>query len=145
MLDTWNKDSPTFELDKGICKCIDVYDGDTCTVLILYPGMTLPVRHNVRLYGIDTPELRAPKDMENRDYHVYRARLARDTLFDLIGNKVISFTIRGKDKYNRLLASLTLEDGRDVVKVLLEKGLGVEYYGEGKNKVAVTPRASQNG
>lgn len=132
ILDTLNKDSSTFELNHGQCKCIDVYDGDTCTVLMFYPGMNLPIKHNVRLYGIDTPELRPPKDMQNREYHIYRARLARDTLFDLIGEKVISFTIRGKDKYNRLLASLTLEDGRDVAEILLEKGLGVPYFGEAK-------------
>lgn len=46
-------------------KVVNVYDGDTITVMILYGGM--PMKFKVRIQGVDAPELKVKKD-KNRKY-----------------------------------------------------------------------------
>lgn len=136
-LSNLNERSPVFELDRGMGKVIDVYDGDTCTLLTMYPGMDIPVRHHVRLFGIDTPEMRPPAKAPDRAGIVAKATRARDALRELVLGKVVAFEVRGKDKYGRMLASLSVEDPRahhhiDVASVMLERSLGTVYDGSKK-------------
>ena len=136
-LDFVTAETEHFKLKSGKCKVLSIYDGDTCTVSTFYPGMFLPIMHTVRLYGVDTPELHPPKDMQGREHHVMRARLARDTLRDLVLDKVCSFEIRGNDKYGRLLADLLLPDGSNVSEFLIRRGVAQEYFGGKKNDVTL--------
>ena len=93
-----------------------VYDGDTITVDIDL-GLNLWVRsRKVRLYGIDTPEIRGEERPEGLK--------VRDWLRERILNKTIILkTYRDKSgKYGRLLGSVWL-DGENLNEVMVELGL----------------------
>lgn len=88
----------TFNNQRKLCKVVDVYDGDTITVVFFYRNA--PYLWKIRLAGIDTPELRTKCEMEKQHgYHV------RDLLRKRILNKIIVLRCGGFDKYGRLLAT----------------------------------------
>ena len=76
----------------------------------------------LRLYGIDTPELRG----EEREQGI----IVRDILREMVLGKEV--TIRSyKDKqgkYGRYLANIILEDGLEVNQWLVDNGHAKEYY-----------------
>ncbi len=41
------------------CKVVNVYDGDTCTVVFRHRGKL--EQHSVRMLGYDSPEMKPPK------------------------------------------------------------------------------------
>ena len=102
-------------------KIIDVYDGDTVTAMVDL-GFLHFQEMKLRLYGIDTPELRG----EERE----RGIIVRDILREMVLGKEV--TIRSyKDKqgkYGRYLANIILEDGLEVNQWLVDNGHAKEYY-----------------
>ena len=102
-------------------KIIDVYDGDTVTAM-LDLGFLHFQEMKLRLYGIDTPELRG----EEREQGI----IVRDILREMVLGKEV--TIRSyKDKqgkYGRYLANIILEDGLEVNQWLVDNGHAKEYY-----------------
>lgn len=102
-------------------KIIDVYDGDTVTAMVDL-GFLHFQEMKLRLYGIDTPELRG----EEREQGI----VVRDILREMILGKEV--TIRSyKDKqgkYGRYLANIILEDGLEVNQWLVDNGHAKEYY-----------------
>jgi endonuclease YncB( thermonuclease family) len=106
-----------------------VHDGDTITVIVPgWPAIVSPIQ--VRLYGIDTAELRDPRP-EVRAL----AELARGWLEGCLrpGDAVTLRNVR-RDKYFRLLGEITaMVDGeqRDVASELVRRGLARPYDGQG--------------
>ena len=82
----------------------DVYDGDTITCKIDLGFKINAYKQKIRLYGIDTPELRG----EERERGLYY----RDKLREKILNKdIILKTIKDKrGKYGRILGIIYLDD-----------------------------------
>jgi len=80
-----------------------VYDGDTCTLEIDLGYDFHRKKHKVRLYGIDTPELRG----EERP----QGLIARDYLREMIvGKEILLESIRDKTgKYGRYLGRIWFE------------------------------------
>lgn len=78
-----------------------VYDGDTFTA-VAYTG-TKYEQFQVRLLGIDTPELRNVSAEEKA-----RGIRARDYLRSLILNKYVHLEVEGECKYGRALAHVNL-------------------------------------
>jgi len=108
---------------KYIAVITSVYDGDgsyNCTVDM---GMKLYLEKQVRLYGVDTPELRGNQKIAGRK--------VRDFVRECILEKeVILHTQKDKSgKYGRLLASIKFDDGKDLAKLLLKKGYAKAYLG----------------
>ena len=106
---------------KTVGRVVDIYDGDTLTVIIHYSGKY--IKYPVRLSGIDTCEIKS-KNNENKEL----AYKARHRLYNLITNKkldnyeckreeirkilnedvyLVSLDISGLDKYGRLLAEVS--------------------------------------
>ena len=87
-----------------------VIDGDTFYV-------------SVRLLGIDAPEEgnRAKCDQERA-----LAKRAEDRMKELLHGRV-TLDVRGVDPFGRLLATVRLQDGRDVGQVLLDEDLARPY------------------
>ena len=56
-------------------KVVDVYDGDTCTVIFYYKDE--PIKFKCRCKGYDSPEMKPPKDAKNRDDIIKNANLAK--------------------------------------------------------------------
>lgn len=116
-------------------KVLKCYDADTVTLLIDV-GFNIFIKEKVRLYALDTPELRT-KDLEEKK----AGYAARDFVRKLILKKqVIIKTIKKtkKDdsaksgKFGRLLVEIFLEDGTSLNNLIIAKGHGRLYYGEKK-------------
>lgn len=102
-------------------KIIDVYDGDTVTAMVDL-GFLHFQEMKLRLYGIDTPELRGEEKPQGI--------IVRDILRTMVLDKEV--TIRSyKDKqgkYGRYLANIVLEDGLDVNQWLVDNGHAKKYF-----------------
>jgi micrococcal nuclease len=101
-------------------KVIKVYDGDTITADIDLGFGIWMKNQTIRLYGINTPEVRG----EERE----RGTIVRDWLCEQILNKeVILNTFKDKKgKYGRYLAEIIIND-RNINSELVEQGMAVEY------------------
>lgn len=95
--------------------CVKVYDGDTITVDIDLGFGVWAKKQKVRLFGIDTPEVRG----ENKTYGFY----VRDFLKEKILDKeiVIRTEKDKKGKYGRWLGTVYLED-ENINELLVQKG-----------------------
>lgn len=100
-------------------KIISVYDGDTCVAEIEL-GFDIIFKQKLRLYGINTPELRG----EERE----QGLISRDYVRELILNKeVIIETQKDKTgKYGRYLATIYI-DGINLNEKLVTEGYAKEY------------------
>jgi len=101
-------------------KIIAVYDGDTVTALVDL-GFLHTQEMKLRLYGIDTPEMRGDEKVEGKK--------VRDIVREMILDKEV--TIRSyKDKqgkYGRYLANIVLENGLDLNQWLVDNGHAKPY------------------
>ena len=102
-----------------------VIDGDTFKVEArVWPGIT--AQANVRVRGVDTPEIRRAKcgEFERR-----RGLAARDFVRGVIGERVWLVNV-DYDKFGRrVVASVLLADGRDLATLLLATGHAQPYRG----------------
>lgn len=122
-VDFWNlKGHETY------CKCVKVYDGDTCTMVFFYQDK--PYKFRVRLAEIDTPEIKSDNPLEKQ-----QGLICKNRLFQLIGNDLCYIVCQGFDKYGRLLAKLYNDETKTFYynQMLLDEGLAYEYKG-GKRK-----------
>jgi endonuclease YncB( thermonuclease family) len=135
-----------------------VYDGDTITILVptklsiynMGSENTVDLNSNtnqaekivlnkirVRLYGIDTPELKPKKNLTDRDEHIAKAKEARDFLSQLILNKIIKISFLSNDKYGRPLVKLySKEITADEIclnDLMIKKGFAKKYDGGTKD------------
>ena len=104
---------------------VSVYDGDSIT-LDIDLGFNIWMRNQkVRLYGIDTPEIRGEERNEGL--------IARDRLRELILNKeVILTSYKDKSgKYGRWLGTIFFKDKdnswENINQLLLAEGLAENY------------------
>ena len=102
-----------------------VIDGDSLVLDIDLGFYMFMNETKIRLYGLDTPEM-------NSDDPLLRlqAVLATRYLYDNlpVGSKVTIKTVLDKrEKYGRLLATITTQDGFNINDGLLENKLAVNY------------------
>lgn len=97
----------------------DVYDGDTVTAVVDL-GFLHYQEMKLRLYGIDTPELRGEEREEGL--------VVRDIVRDLILDKEVEIhSYKDKQgKYGRYLATIIIDD-LNINEWLVENGHAVEY------------------
>ena len=101
-----------------------VIDGDTFKVEArVWPGIT--AQANVRVRGVDTPEIRRAKCGE---YERRRGLAAREFVRGVIGERVWLVNVT-HGKFGRVLASVLLADGRDLATLLLATGHALPYRG----------------
>ncbi|WP_047547986.1 thermonuclease family protein [Psychroserpens sp. Hel_I_66] len=100
-------------------KIIAVYDGDTVTALVDL-GFLHFQEMKLRLFGIDTPELRG----EERE----QGMVVRDLLREMILDKEVEIhSYKDKQgKYGRYLATIVI-DGLDINRWLLDEGHAQPY------------------
>ena len=107
-----------------------VIDGDTFTVeAMLWPGII--AQSNVRVRGVDTPEIRNAKCGE---YERQRGRAARDFVRGIIGEHVWLINVTHGKFGRRVVASVWLSDGRDLATLLIATGHGRPYRGGRRSK-----------
>ena len=106
---------------------IKVYDGDTITIASKMPYENSPLfRFNVRLNGIDTPEIKSKNEKEK-----ILAKKARDSLSQLIMNKHVTLQNVKNEKYGRILADVYLGE-LHLNKWMIDQSFGVAYDGKTK-------------
>lgn len=104
-------------------KVVDVYDGDTFTVIFVDDDRKIK-RRRCRVNGIDTPEMRG-NDKEN-------AISAKKRLVELLPKGVFKCKVTGLDKYGRLLVS-PKHKGALISDIMIRESHGYSYAG-GKKK-----------
>ena len=111
-------------------KFIRNYDGDTITVDILDVPSILGDDIPVRIYGIDTPEIKGKCEREK-----VLARKAKRLVYSILSKakKIMLKNVR-RGKYFRIVATVEA-DGVNVADVLLQNGLAVPYYGGRKKNI----------
>lgn len=106
---------------RHVATVVSVYDGDTITVdVVLWPGLTW--RGKVRLRGVDTPEIQTKSKAEKK-----RALLARDFVRERIGETIYLENVKLGNFAGRVVATVRLQDGSDLAKVLIREGHGKAY------------------
>lgn len=106
---------------RHVATVVSVYDGDTITVdVVLWPGLTW--RGKVRLRGVDTPEIQTKSRAEKK-----RALLARDFVRERIGETIYLENVKLGNFAGRVVATVRLQDGSDLAKVLIREGHGKAY------------------
>ncbi|MEK7556888.1 MAG: thermonuclease family protein [Patescibacteria group bacterium] len=113
-------------------------DGDTVEITaivdIVIPELdvrvSLSLDRNLRIYGLDTPEMHS-KNKEEKARGEAALRYAESLAPP--GSIVNVKIAKGKDKYKRFLAKITLPDGDDFAGNMLLAGHGTAYYGGKKN------------
>ena len=83
----------------------------------------------IRLYGVDTPELRTKYKKEKQ--MGYEARAFVETVFNKA--KIVELKNIRRGKYFRIIAEIWI-DGVSLAKLLIEAGYAKEYYGGTKEK-----------
>jgi len=128
----------TFQSDEKVpCKVINVYDGDTLDIAMEYGGSVYAFR--IRLAGIDTPELKPNKDIENREEIIAQGVCAKEFLEKMVLDKILPIQITGQEKYGRLLGKLYIDNATNVTinDILIMSGHAVAY--DGGKKTIITP------
>jgi endonuclease YncB( thermonuclease family) len=93
------------------------YDGDSCFCHVgVEPGVEVHGRE-VRVYGMNAPELHSAGGTESL---AYAEEIAP------VGTRV-TLTSSSRDKYGRLLATITLPDGSDFATRMIAAGQAVVY------------------
>lgn len=123
----------TMKGKKKWCRVVDVYDGDTITILYFTDVDCKDMRkEKFRLYGVDTPELKPLKTAENREMIIDKAKEAKNYLSDLILNKTVYISFTEEEKYGRRMGTIYLSSSpyeKSVNDLLVEKGHAKKYYG----------------
>jgi endonuclease YncB( thermonuclease family) len=99
---------------QGKAEVLMVIDGDTFKVFVDL-GFQIFTRLNVRVHGINCPELSEKWGISARDF----------TAMLLKPGEIVTLDSKRLDLHGRAEAIVTLPDGRDLSKVLLEAGHAV--------------------
>lgn len=105
------------------CKVIKVYDGDTITVAAFLKGDPECYKFQVRLNGIDSPEMRGLNENEKK-----HAIVSRDALSGEILDQIVTLDVKGNEKYGRVLADV-IHNGTNMNDWMIQKGYAVKYDG----------------
>lgn len=112
------------------CKIVKVVDGDTVDVDIDLGFGIVYSNQRIRLYGIDTPESRT-RDLVEKKFGLY----AKEFLKTRLGSSCrLRTKVDGKGKYGRILGTFIVDDV-DVNQEMVDKHIGVAYYGQSKDDI----------
>ena len=119
------------DIDWRSVQVIEVLDGDTFAIDLPQLPPLFGERLSVRLRGIETASLygRAPCEKQM----AVRAKQELERMLER-ADYVVALIEPERGKFFRIVSSVEVA-GRDVVSHLLEKNLGVEYYGGTKPRV----------
>jgi endonuclease YncB( thermonuclease family) len=136
-----------------IGKVVEVYDGDTCKIVLINDKKLL--KYNCRLNNIDCPEIKPIKNTQNRELVIKEALKARNRLVQLSTNcdceldnefskkeiikllksntKIIQIECNKFDKYGRLL--VVISNGKNIINdTLINEGYAKKYNGGKKEE-----------
>ena len=110
--------------DVVINEVVNIYDGDTFTVNIYCWPNIIGKNISIRIYGIDTPEIRGTEGVVKK--------LALDakkmTSYYLLSADVVELRSIRRGKYFRIIADVYI-DGVSLGNILIKAGLAKAYHG----------------
>ena len=110
--------------DAIVYRLVSVYDGDTIKVDIDGMPAIIGEAVSIRVYGIDTPEMRGGTYLTK-----LKAKKARDFLYKrLMKAEVIELVDMSRGKSFRIVAKVYI-DGTDIGPEMIKRGLAKPYYG----------------
>ncbi len=119
--------------DRAAFRCVQFhrnYDGDTVTVSIPSLPPLFGEKIPVRLFGIDSPEIKGHGPCEKE-----KAIEARNLVTQILASaNRIDLLNPLRDKYFRVLADV-MADGISISQTLIDRGLAVPYDGGTKQKI----------
>lgn len=147
---TFENTQPIFTNVNTTVRVVDIYDGDTCTVVIKFNNEFF--KHTVRLCGIDTCEMKSKDDnnknnainARNRLYElVTKCKLepkngssknySRNEIRKLLNSNVYlcHLKIKSLDKYGRFLANMYCDENstESFSDIMLKEHLAYNYDG----------------
>lgn len=126
-----NKDVDLFSLSGNINigYVSNVYDGDTCKIVMMYGEHVN--KWNCRVMGVDTPELRTKNEKEKECGYFVRDKLRHEILDKIVIVECLEF-----DKYGRLLVyihpyndNMKIDKKTSYNQWLIDNNYAAEYYG----------------
>lgn len=118
-------------------KVVSVYDADTMTIDIDL-GFNITIREKVRVYGIDTPELRTRNKEEKK-----LGYKARDLVRDKVLGKKVGLKAYKPGKFGRYLVDVYYDD-INLAEELIDAKLALPYFGEKKDAEAMKKLIEEN-
>ena len=116
-----------------MAEVISAYDGDTFkAVAMVWPGFIW--KGNVRVEGVDTPEIKGKCDLERK-----LAINARNFVRENIGKTVVLENVKLGKYADRVVATVLLEDGSNLADILIAADLGYPYKGGKKRSWCNAP------
>lgn len=115
----------------------DIYDGDTITVICRLDQTEQFKKYKVRLYGLDTPEIKPSLSLIQRDLHIAAAVKVRNDLSDLILGKIVKIEFLPEEKFGRNLGTVFTLNDRCVNTWLIETGRACQYSGGTKKTFTI--------
>ena len=112
---------------------VRVVHGDSVVVSVAAWASTPFDPISVRIAGIDTPESRKPPAKCVKEVALGKAASAYAKTLVKPGDAV-TIGYRGRDKFMRIDADLTMPDGRDFATVMLASGKAFPYAGGTKRR-----------
>lgn len=132
-----------------IGKIAHVIDGDTSHIIMLDKD-GLPMKHDCRLYGIDTPETTKNPEIARRarnrllqlatnceiDLGDTHDKHAINQSIDMMNTKIIFIECLGNDKYGRQLVKLYLDEDKTqcINDIMIQEGFAHSYDGGKKQE-----------
>ena len=111
-------------------KVVDVYDGDTCTIVFKWEGKYR--KFKCRCYGYDSPEMKPRLNIENIDEIKENAVKAKERLIELT-TYIVRVECMDFDKYGRLLVKLYKNNNSLINDIMINEGHGYVYHGGTKH------------
>lgn len=135
-----------FNGEEHYVKVVDVYDGDTCQVMMTFNNNYY--KFKIRALGYDSPEMKPPKDATRRLKIKEKAIDARNYLISRItdldnplaltkeqikikmkqNKKIIKLKCYDYDKYGRILGEFIVND-KNINQEMINKKYGYPYDG----------------
>ena len=109
---------------------VSIYDGDTFKIDLAGVHPLFGDDVSVRLFGVDTPEMRGSEDRVK----VLAEKARKLTEQALMGAEKIELKNPQRGKYFRIIADVYV-DGKSLAALLMKAGLGKAYDGEGAKPI----------
>ena len=126
----------SFEGIKCKARIVDIYDGDTCTIVFNYKGDL--IKYKARCFGYDSAEMKPLKSIENREEHIKKAHEDKEFFSKLVmyNNGICDVELLNFDKYGRILVKFFGENKNiSINDIMIKNNHGYAYDGGRKKNV----------
>ena len=132
LLTTNEGDVPYFSFKgrKFWAKPVNVYDGDTFSIIFEFGEGGELMKYRCRCYGYDSAEIKPRLNTVGRDEEIAKAKTAKARLTELLGTGLVRVECLEFDKYGRILVHVWNQtDSRSLNEIMVAEGHGKPYFG----------------